>query len=265
MDMEDELRRLFQDDRLDVQVAAGADRIVVAGARRVRRRRVALVSAAAAVCAVGLAAGAILIIGPTPASSNEVAGQPWLPITAPESSPADLSATRPPSALSGVMSSEPTSPSKVSQPPPKPGTTVATSMTSKPPTAMALGPTGYGEFRLGMSETDLVATGQVQLEVRTDACTQYRIKSTAGGGYVEFSQAHGLVNINPATSSTPEHITVGSTTQQVKDTYPDFTGANGPPQAKVPGNANAVYRFMFTGEGKVSGIQLHSNDYDCAV
>ena len=63
MDLDDELRRLFQDQRLDIPVKPGADHAVVTGARRVRRRRVALASAGSAFAVAALVAGGVALAG----------------------------------------------------------------------------------------------------------------------------------------------------------------------------------------------------------
>lgn len=63
MDLDDELRRLFQDQRLDIPVKPGADDAVVTGARRVRRRRRALASAGSAFAVAALVAGGVALAG----------------------------------------------------------------------------------------------------------------------------------------------------------------------------------------------------------
>ncbi|HWO64846.1 MAG TPA: hypothetical protein VNO31_32890, partial [Umezawaea sp.] len=63
VDLDDELRRLFQDQRLDIPVKPGADHAVVTGARRVRRRRVALASAGSAFAVAALVAGGVALAG----------------------------------------------------------------------------------------------------------------------------------------------------------------------------------------------------------
>lgn len=76
MDLDDELRRLFQDDRLEIQVKPGADEAVVTGARRLRRRRVAMASAASTLAVATVVAGGVAlsgVAGPTdlpPAASS---------------------------------------------------------------------------------------------------------------------------------------------------------------------------------------------------
>jgi len=63
VDLDDELRRLFQDDRLEIQVKPGADAAMVTGARRVRRRRVALASAASTLAVATVVAGGVALSG----------------------------------------------------------------------------------------------------------------------------------------------------------------------------------------------------------
>jgi hypothetical protein len=74
VDLDDELRRLFQDQRLDIPVRPGADEAVVAGARRVRRNRIALASAGSTFAVAALVAGGIALSGLGGASSMPPAG-----------------------------------------------------------------------------------------------------------------------------------------------------------------------------------------------
>ena len=60
-DLDDELRRLFSDDRLTLPVAEGAAGAVVAGARKRRRHRMAVAAAGGVLAVTGLVfAGAAL-------------------------------------------------------------------------------------------------------------------------------------------------------------------------------------------------------------
>jgi hypothetical protein len=76
VDLDDELRRLFHDQRLDIPVRPGADVAVVTGARRVRRRRIALASAGSTFAVAALVAGGIALSGLGGASSMPPAGPP---------------------------------------------------------------------------------------------------------------------------------------------------------------------------------------------
>jgi len=99
MDLEDELKRLFADERLTVQVPADAEKTVVAGAKRIRRRRPALVSAAGVVAAAAVVTGTLMLPhGPDPAPT--IAGAPPLSVTSsvPSSMPSpEPSSFEPPS------------------------------------------------------------------------------------------------------------------------------------------------------------------------
>ncbi|GAA4411061.1 hypothetical protein GCM10023148_03140 [Actinokineospora soli] len=66
MTIDDDLRRLFTDDRLDVPVHAGATAAVVAGARRRRRRTATLGTGGALATALVIAGGVALGGGGTP-------------------------------------------------------------------------------------------------------------------------------------------------------------------------------------------------------
>ncbi|HEX6343294.1 hypothetical protein [Umezawaea sp.] len=81
MDLDDELRRLFQDQRLEIPVKPGADHAVVTGARRVRRRRVALASAGSAFAVAALVAGGIALAGLGGPASMPPAGPPTSEVT----------------------------------------------------------------------------------------------------------------------------------------------------------------------------------------
>jgi hypothetical protein len=76
VDLDDELRRLFQDQRLDIPVKPGAEHAVVTGARRVRRRRTALAGAGSAFAVAALVAGGVALAGLGGSSSMPPAGPP---------------------------------------------------------------------------------------------------------------------------------------------------------------------------------------------
>jgi hypothetical protein len=267
VDLEDELKRLFQDERLDVQVAADAEQSVVAGARRVRRRRAMLLTAAGALTAVVLAASGVALTRPASETTDAIAGQPpSLPITSDTTpSPTSSLATEPapPSGDSITSKVGPPAPPSNSPGTPrsttsKPSSTVPTLPSTALPAGQRIGPTSYGKIKLGMTQTELAATGSVDAGVTTGACTRYQIKS---GGTVLASTTNGVVDINPNVTTTQEDITIGSTIESAKAKYPDFTGTSGD-SVKVPGNSAAVYVFTVSA-GKVTGIRLKSSISDC--
>lgn len=62
MDVEDELRRVLREEKLDVPVRAGAEWSVMAGARRQRQRQNAFAALGGAVAATMLAGSAVVVI-----------------------------------------------------------------------------------------------------------------------------------------------------------------------------------------------------------
>jgi hypothetical protein len=255
-DLEDSLKRLFQDSRLDMRVAPDAEKTVVRGARRVRRRRVVMISTAGVMSLAVLAGGTFLLARPAP-QSTEVATRPTdLPIT-----------------TTTTTTTEPTPGSTEARPAREPQTTEATSTTTQPqtpssirpaeqpalPTAVAtLGPTGFGAFRLGMTEEQITATRQAQgVDRGTGTCATYRIQGMPDTSTLTVSKRYGLVAIAlTADAATPQRITIGSTEDAVRSTYRGTTSVT------APENPNADYRFRFTA-GKVSEITLVAKQQDC--
>jgi hypothetical protein len=252
-DLEDSLKRLFQDSRLDMRVATDAEEAVVRGARRVRRRRVAMISTAGVMSLAVLAGGTFLLARPAP-QPTEVATQPTdLPITTTEPTPPTEQS--PQEAQPSPPTTTTTSTTNQTPPSSRPG------QTPGPPTAVvAIGPTGYGTFRLGMSEAQLTASRkEIQAEPVSDAasCARYRTQGTTDTSTLTVSRRHGLVAITVTTNAqTPQGITIGSTDAQVNSTYRSTLTVT------VPDNPNANFQFRYT-DGKVSEITLAAKQSDC--
>ncbi|MBP2321718.1 hypothetical protein JOF56_002103 [Kibdelosporangium banguiense] len=252
-ELEDSLKRLFRDSRLDIQVAPGADSAVVSGARRVRRRRIAMISAAGVMSLAVLAGGTFLLARPAP-QQNQVANQPTdLPL---------VTATSPTSATD-TPKDVPAAPSVA----PSSTTTSVTTPRSRPveqapgtPTVVAsFGPTTYGPFRLGMTDAQLTATSGIETEPMSDSasCFRYRVSGTPEIAALTVSKRYGLVAITVnASAQTPQNITIGSTEAQVRAAY----GAT--ITTTVPGNTSANFQFRYT-DGKVSEMTLASKTQDC--
>nr|WP_042184199.1 hypothetical protein [Kibdelosporangium sp. MJ126-NF4]CEL16139.1 hypothetical protein [Kibdelosporangium sp. MJ126-NF4]CTQ94065.1 hypothetical protein [Kibdelosporangium sp. MJ126-NF4] len=261
MDLEDELHRLFKDDRLNMKVAPEAETNVVDGARRVRRRRMMAMSAAGVLSAVVLTGGALILAQPTPQSS---------PI-----------ATRP-SDLPIISASPDTLEPSVQTTTTQPETSVTTSNTAKPgvegPVAppssektVTLGPTGVGKINLGASTEELKRSGQLQSPPVTQPTSPGRTPQTPKSptnGCTPYEAGNGMIWIGKSGTvaafvyrsgvTTPEGITIGAPQDTVKTTYRDFTGST----VRVPGNANAKFKFTFAA-GKVIEISLLANQQDC--
>jgi hypothetical protein len=252
-DLEDSLKRLFQDSRLDMRAAPDAEETVVRGARRVRRRRITMISTAGVMSLAVLAGGTFLLASPAP-QPIEVATQP----------PTDLPIT-----TTSPTTTSPTAASPPQESQPSPATSSTTATPGTPPTSRpvdppiatpALGPTGFGSFRLGMTEDQVTATGEAQGVVgnETDSCASYQIEGMLYAT-LTVSKRYGLVAIAlTAAASTSERIAIGSTEDQVRTTYRSTVSTT------VPDNPNADYRFRYTA-GKVSEITLAAKQSDCVA
>lgn len=274
MDLDDELRKLFADDRLDVPVRPEADRAVVSGARRARRRRAGVVFSGGmlTVATMVVAGTAFGVGGDAPAHA---------PLAAAESSGLTTTTTPPPSSTTAVIertmtlapppatSTEPTH----TTPPTTTTASAAPPTKAKPPTnPLAFGPTTVGPLRLGISVDDAVATGLIQPNaVPADAagCQGYDWTGQPGAPShysLLFSPRYGLVRIGGrADAETPEGIYAGSAADDVRAVYPD--------QAKphmgrnewvtpVPGNPGANY-WLVLSKNVVTDVRLELAVQDC--
>lgn len=151
-----------------------------------------------------------------------------------------------------------------------PGTTPATVG------AATLGPDGYKELELGMSEDAAVATGLLTDRQEIGNCAWYYLDPDEGaqnpGAGVVVSPTRGVVNI-PGTenSQTPEGITMGSvddeegsTTEQIEAGYDRYTvDKTGPTPlytAPAPGNSQAHYIFAIGEDGRAKDMGLTADD-----
>lgn len=257
-DLEDSLKRLFQDPRLDMRVAPGAEQKVVAGARRVRRNRIALVTSAGVLSLAVLAGGTFLLARPAGPETTGVAGQPSdLPVESseptttvetPQTTTTNRGAT--PSSSAATHRAETTS----SQ----------TTVLRPPQASLSIGPTGFGSLVLGMSEADLANTNSTRPMVVAESnasCVSYRLADVPAT--LTVSKRYGLVSIAVTEAAqTPERMSIGSPEAAVRSTYRAAASAPGTFSAIAPGNSAALYQFRFT-DGKVSEIALVSRKQDC--
>lgn len=271
MNLEDELQRLFSDDRLELPVRPEAEAVLARGIGRRRRRRAAAAVAAGAMSLAVVVGGSFALSGAR--SANDTLPATRLPVTTVEvttgepAPPSSSSSTTPPSPPPSSTSSAPTSSSK------KPsGSTRSSGKTSggtsapalPPSTSKVIGPTGWGRLRLGMSEADAIATGEFDLSEGVSGSPCHRYWLAGHGGPVDISPTYGVARI-PAKSGvrTPEGIGAGSTDDEVLAAYPDATTANYVITAPVPGNAKAVYVFNTSPSKQVSSLTLELATSDC--
>jgi hypothetical protein len=251
VDLEDELKRLFQDQRLDVRVAQDADKAVVAGARRVRRNRIAAIGTAGALGAAVVVAGTLVLAGGNPTSTGVANEPPPLTITSPELSatPETSTTTKPEPSQVGTPA-EPTKPGPPSR---------------QSGAQMQLGPDGLGDLRLGMTYEQAVKTGRLEGRPAGSTCSVIQVKGMPETSTLTFSKTHGLVAIQVTGDAlTTSGIGVGATEEQVREQHPDLLAPK-MDEATAPagGSTKATYRFTFT-RGVVSRIGLvASNTQDC--
>jgi hypothetical protein len=273
VDLDDELRRLFADERLDVPVRPEADRVIVAGARRIRRRRAGVVFGGGMLSvATMLAAGtAFGVSGDAP---------PPAPVAAAESS--GLLTTTTPASTTTTTSAAPTTtytpPTATRVTPPRTTTktvttTTATPTKAQPPTSpVVFGPTTVGLLHLGMTADEAMAAGLARpgaQPVDASGCLGFQLTANAAGSGeppLLFSAKYGLVRIGGvANAETPEGIYVGSTDEDVRAVYPNQAkpdNGSGEWVTPVPGNPNARYRILLTNH-VVTDLRLELAAQDC--
>jgi hypothetical protein len=267
MNIDDELHRLFTDDRLDLPVRTGAEAAVVAGARRLRRRRTvvtAAVGTATVVALFAVAASLPRLVGsePGPAAGPEVAAETTLS-TVPS----------PPSISTGSGATVVPTSAPNAEPKPGRGTTRRNppasggSMSSNPkvPPALAIGPVGYLGLRLGMNSGTAEATGLlVPDQPPTQGCQGYDYRTQPTGPdqhAVLISASYGIASITGRPDAvTPEGISAGSTEEDVKRAYPAATQASG--QWLASATATAQYVFTLQDQA-VAEIRLEFKTHDC--
>ncbi len=209
MNIDDELRRLCTDERLDLAIRPGAEQRIVAGARRIRRRRYVAATAGAVVAVVAIGSG-IALAGTGGPESLPPAVSTTDPVPTTSAAPAPVTTTtvRPPAA-------------KQEAPPSIPDRTVEDTPPSTPDQHFAvIGPNSFGALTLGMPEDAALATGLVGGLVAEDgSCSRY--EGTFGGS-VLVSRLHGLVGVRVTSPvASPEGIHLGSTVADVRAAYPD--------------------------------------------
>ena len=242
MDLDDELRRLFQDDRLDVAVRPGSDTEIVTGARRIRRRRHALASAAAV---VAIAATGVAI-------SNFGAAQ-TLP-------PADSLTSVP------TTSTVPTStvtPSTVIE------TRIVTVTVDAPATVpeVITGPVGYGKLKLGMPQKDAEATGVLLQPATSGTCSTYASQSVPDNkNAVLISPKSGVVRITlPGFAKTSAGVGAGSTASEVKAKYENAVTQGSSIAVAMQGQLSWRFVFQLDNAQKVSVVRMELTNFDCPL
>lgn len=266
-DLDDELRRLFSDERLDVHVTPDVDS-VVRGAHRRRRRRVAVASAFGVVAMAGVGLGLVELRLPNP---DELAG-PTLPtsssgtsttqpsVSTSTSVPSQTVTVNPPPASNGGTNTNPGTNS---------GTTGKKSSNLAPPPTPQTQAGRLGSLALGMSEADALKTGAL-VEPSSPAdpenrCKGYATTSVPDSNAVIISPVKGLVRITLATAvKTPNRVGAGSTLDAVKTAYPNAVQSGSTLVAAMA--ATPKWSYVFENDGAtVTVVRMRLADNDCAT
>jgi hypothetical protein len=240
VNLEEELGRLLHDDRLDVRPRPDATEVVVAGARRARHRRTAVVGAVTAVALVASGWGVTALGGSLSLPPVDPAVLPTTTTTATTATPAGGTEVAPP-----------------------PHTVVETVTV-----VVTVGPTrpnvGYGAVKFGMTAQEVAATGLVT-GAPGGECAAFTWTSDPGtANAVLVAPGQGVVRITlPAAGTTSKGIGVGSTLEQVKAQYPQGEPTHGGYQVQMTGDVGWMYVFALDAE-RVVGIRMQRLTADCA-
>ncbi|MEV6440513.1 hypothetical protein [Amycolatopsis sp. NPDC051716] len=268
-ELEQRLRALFADERLDLPPPPDAGTVIVTGARRRRRRRHTVQAVAGVAAAVVAVAGGLTMIRlhtedgtaaisvpgtgvSSKPAENLTQGRPAEPSTPGPTGTQSIQASAPPGASTSSPTQQPTSA-------PAPSTLAAVT------TGPLLAADGFGKLKLGMSEADVAAQTVTLSDAQAGAgCTVYKAQGSGlpASASVVISKAAGLVVVTPDVAAhTAEGIGAGSTKDQILAVYPAAKEETG--GVVAPAGTAAEYRFRLDRTGVVQ-TSLTSVTQDCA-
>ncbi|WIY04283.1 hypothetical protein QRX60_10715 [Amycolatopsis mongoliensis] len=266
-ELEQRLRRLFADERLDLPPPPNAGTTIVAGARRRRRRRQGVLAVTGVAAAVVAVSGGLTMVRLHAEDGTAVmsADGSSLSVKPPE----NLTAGRQPE--SSVPGPTSTQDIEVSAPPASPTSRASRPPSAQPPSKVSpvlsgplLDPDGFGTIKLGMSEAQIAAQGVTLGDAQTGAsCTVYSAQGSGvpASASVVISKAAGLVVVTPdAVAHTAEGVGGGSTKAQVLAAYP---AAKDEPGGVVAPVGAAAFHFRLAAD-RVVQTSLMSANQDCA-
>ncbi|MDS0132933.1 MULTISPECIES: hypothetical protein [unclassified Amycolatopsis] len=267
-ELEQRLRALFADERLDLPPPPDAGTVIVTGARRRRRRRHVVQAVAGVAAAVVAVSGGLTMIrfhaedgtAVMSADGTGTSGKPPENLTAgrsPEPSPPGPTGTQ------SIQASAP--PGASTSRPPRPPSTPRPSTLPGVATGPLLAADGFGQLKLGMSEADVTALAVTLSDPQAGAsCTVYKAQGSGVpvAASVVISKAAGLVVVTPDVAAhTAEGIGAGATKDQILAAYPAAKEESG--DVVAPAGTAAEYRFRL-GETGVVQTSLSSRAQDCA-
>jgi hypothetical protein len=267
-ELEQRLRALFADERLDLPPPPDAGTVIVAGARRRRRRRHTVQAVAGVAAAVVTVAGGLTMLRLHTEDGTALMspGGTGLSVKPPENhtqgrTPAP--STSEPTSTRSIQASEP--PGASTSPRPRPSSSQAPSSLPVVTSGPLLAADGFGKLKLGMSEADLAAQAVTLSDAQAGAsCTVYKAQGSGvpTAASVVISKVAGLVVVTPDVAvHTAEGIGTGSTKDQVLAAYPAATEESG--GVVAPAGPAAEYHFRLGDTGVVQ-TSLMSVTQDCA-
>jgi len=265
--LEQQLRALFADERLDLPPPLDATKAIVEGAQRRRRRHRTMMSTTSVIAAAFLISGGLAVFKIQSQDSAAVmtGGPPELSVR-----PLD---NLTPGASQPPVGSAPTSTGRIDPPssiadskPPKPTSRPTTPARVPVTSGPLLVADGFGALKLGMTAADVTAQG-VTLTNKQAVSSGCDLYDVAGGGVpaaasLAISAANGLVIVTPTpVAHTPEGIGAGSTKDAIQAVYPGATdGAGG---VIAPAQSQSEYHFKLDAKGAVDMTSLYSTNQDC--
>ncbi|MEU0879975.1 hypothetical protein ABZ345_15335 [Lentzea sp. NPDC005914] len=264
-DLDDELRRLFSDDRLDVHTTPDATDAVVRGADRRRRRRSTMATTLALVALVGSGVGLTQLRSSTDHMSDELLPTASSTASSPPSSPSVSTFT----STSIVTVNPPAPNSNGSTPGNNNGTTGAPppkQTTTAPPPLPPSESSKVGKLALAMTEADALKTGAlVEPGTPAGSCTTYATTSVPDGDAAVISPANGIVRLTfPSFAKTQRGISAGSAVADVKTAYPTATQSGSTLLVQMAGTPKWSYVFETDG-ATVTTVRMRLAANDCSV
>ncbi|MEA5359989.1 hypothetical protein VA596_10615 [Amycolatopsis sp., V23-08] len=267
-ELEQRLRALFADERLDLPPPPDAGTVIVAGARRRRRRRQGALTVVGVAAAVVAVAGGLTVVRLHTEEGTAVisAGGSSISVKPPE----NLTPGRSPQPSIAAPTS--TNDIEASSPPASAPSRTARPSSAQPPSKLApvstgplLASDGFGNIKLGMSEAQVNAQGVTLSDAQVGgSCTTYTVKGSGvpATATVVISKAVGLTVVTPAqTAHTVEGVGAGSTKDQVLAAYPE--AKDEPGGIVAPALSTSAYHFRLDDTGVVQ-TSLMSLNQDCA-
>lgn len=263
------LRELFADARLDVRPAPRAEREIVTGARRLRRRRAVLTGSGTTLAVVGAAVAGLLVTNQSGGGDRETS------LAARGPSETQQTSVSPLQLPDGTGSEVPDSSGSELVPPPSSSSPGATAESPDPGTTdsdapdvlsvegTVIGPDQYRSLRLGMSLDEAAETGIVSevwdhpVEGR---CRTYRLEGEEPGeGQVTISSEHGAVAIFTTQGVTPEGVARGSSVAELQKTYSVDAVDD---SSYFVSTQEGSYEFVVF-KGSIIRVGIVSDQYDC--